>query len=124
MITPKQDRMARAALDPTWTVPSENSFYVSCLERPSRVFALHPRPPVGGRATKVLGAAAQKRRSQSRRYPRTLPAEWWRRGVRRRSSRHIGLLGGREPRQTVRRRIAWCFACQAGEAQAFPSLWH
>jgi hypothetical protein len=39
--------------DPTWTVPSENSFYVSCLERPSRVFALHPRPPVGGRATKV-----------------------------------------------------------------------
>src|SRR4051812_43946399 len=82
---------------PTWTVPSENSLYVSCLERPSRVFALHPRPPVGGRATKVLGAAAQKRRSQSRRYPRTLPAEWWRRGVPRRSSRHIGLLGGREP---------------------------
>src|SRR3954467_8493521 len=51
MITPKQDRMARAALDPTWTVPSENLFYVSCLERPSRVFALHHRPPVGGRAT-------------------------------------------------------------------------
>jgi transposase len=43
----------RTVYGPTWTVPSENSFYVSCLERPSRVFALHPRPPVGGRATKV-----------------------------------------------------------------------
>src|SRR3954452_2547012 len=76
-----------------------------------------------GSGDRGAAATARKRRSQSRRYPRILLAEWWRRGLPRRSSRRVGLLGGREPWQSVRRWVARYFARRAGEAQAFPRPW-